>query len=140
MIIVLVDDATGDADRYDVPAGLAMRVRALLRDDEAAASRSPEMIAVGEIRIDPCARSVTVDTIPVKCTSVEYGILERLARAPGRVVTREELMRTVLERTASPLDRALDVHVSRLRRKLHHRGQAIITVRGIGYMLAWTPS
>jgi DNA-binding response OmpR family regulator len=136
VIIVLVDEGTGETDRYDVPAGLAMRVRALLRQDGGFAIRSPEVIAVGDICIDPGTRSVSVDGAPVKCTSVEYGILERLARDAGHVVSRDELMLTVCDREPTPLDRALDVHISRLRHKLHHRGRGIVTVRGVGYMLA----
>ena len=140
MIIVLVDEGTGETDRYDVPVGLAMRVRALLRQDGGSAARSPEVIAVGDIRVEPGVRSVFVDGAQVKCTSVEYGILERLARAAGHVVSREELMLAVCEREPTPLDRALDVHISRLRHKLQHRGGNIVTVRGVGYMFALPPS
>jgi DNA-binding response OmpR family regulator len=136
MTIVLLDDGTGETERYDIPPGLAVRVRALLRDRDGSGSRSNEAIAAGDICIEPFTRAVTIGGISVKCTSVEYAILERLARETGRVVSREELMLTACEREPTPLDRALDVHISRLRRKLRHRGRDIVTVRGVGYMLA----
>lgn len=94
------------------------------------------MIVVGDLCIEPRARSVRVDGVPVKCTSVEYAILECLAREAGRVVSRDELMLAACEREPSPLDRALDVHISHLRSKLERIGDEIVTVRGIGYMLA----
>jgi two-component system response regulator CpxR len=133
MIIMLVDDGTGETDRYEIPPGLAVRVRALLRDGGRAA---PDAIVVGNICIEPCTRSVTMDGLPVKCTSIEYAILERMARDAGQVVSREELMLSACERELSPFDRALDVHVSRIRRKLQQGGAKIVTVRGTGYMLA----
>jgi DNA-binding response OmpR family regulator len=136
MIIVLVDDRTGESDRYDVPAGLAMRVRALLRDPGPCTGAPVQALVVGNICVEPCTRSVTIEGVPVKCTSVEYAILECLARDAGRVVSRAELMLSACERELSPLDRALDVHVSRIRRKLRHSGAEIVTVRGTGYMLA----
>jgi len=134
MIIVLVDDRTGETDRYEIPAGLAVRVRALLRDGGEPVQRG--QIVVGNLYIDQCTRAVTIEGVAVKCTSVEYAILERLARDAGRVVSREALMLSACEREPSPFDRALDVHVSRIRRKLRHSGTEIVTVRGTGYMLA----
>lgn len=146
MIIVLVDDRTGETDRFDVPVELAVHVRALLRDTRrltrpafdlpSGAQGGPDTIVVGDVCIAPRTRSVTIEDVPVKCTSVEYAILERLARDGGRVVSREELMLTACDREPSPLDRALDVHISRIRRKLQQSGAEIVTVRGTGYMLA----
>ena len=94
------------------------------------------MIVVGDLCIEPRARSVKVDGVPVKCTSAEYAILECLAREAGRVVSREQLMLSACERQLSPLDRALDVHISHLRSKLNRIGGEIVTVRGVGYLLA----
>jgi two-component system response regulator CpxR len=146
MIIMLVDDRTGETDRFDVPAELAVHVRALLRDtrrldrppfdSRSRAQGRPDAIVVGDICIEPRTRVVTIEGTPMKCTSVEYSILERLARAAGGVVSREELMVSACDREPSPLDRALDVHISRIRRKLQQSGAAIVTVRGTGYMLA----
>jgi two-component system response regulator CpxR len=93
-------------------------------------------IEVGVIRIEPSARRVTVNAVAVDCTTIEYSILEYLARRAGTVVSRDELMEAVSGRHAAPLDRSLDVHISHLRRKLRHVGRRIVTVRGVGHMLA----
>jgi two-component system response regulator CpxR len=72
----------------------------------------------------------------VALTSIEYDLFEYLARAVGRVVAREELMSVVGRRDPSPFDRSVDVHISHLRRKLRAHARRIVTVRGVGYMLA----
>jgi DNA-binding response OmpR family regulator len=95
-----------------------------------------EVLEAGNIVVVPPARSVIVDGRRIALTSVEYGILERLAREAGRVVSRDQLMQAACGREASPLDRALDVHISHLRRKLHPCGSQIVTVRSVGYVLA----
>jgi two-component system response regulator CpxR len=95
-----------------------------------------EPVVVGELRIEPARRSVSANGAVVACTSMEYDILEYLARRAGEVVPRDALSAAACGRVASPLDRAIDVHVSRLRRKLHPHHQRIVTIRGVGYMLA----
>ena len=75
----------------------------------------------------------------VELTDVEYDLLEKLLRAPGRIVTREELVKDVLHRNLSPFDRSIDMHVSNLRKKLGHQVagvERIKTVRGVGYIYA----
>ena len=66
-------------------------------------------------------------------------MLETLLKSPGKVVTREELVENVLGRKFNPFDRSLDMHISRLRRKLGGNGMdddLVKTVRGTGYQLA----
>jgi DNA-binding response OmpR family regulator len=65
---------------------------------------------------------------------MEYEILATLVRATGQVVSRDAIMSTVFRRDANPLDRALDVHISHLRRKLGPCRDLILTVRSVGYM------
>ena len=86
--------------------------------------------------LKPAARQVHLDGRPLALTSIEYDLLEYLAREVGRVVPREELMAVVGRREPSPFDRSVDVHVSHLRRKLRVHARRIVTVRGVGYMLA----
>jgi two-component system response regulator CpxR len=76
-----------------------------------------------------------VDGTPVALTTVEYDILEYLVRAAGRIVPRNELMIALFQRRAKPFDRALDTHICNLRKKIGDRGDAIGTVRGVGYLL-----
>jgi two-component system response regulator CpxR len=75
----------------------------------------------------------------VDLTDVEFALLEALMRAPGTVVTREDISEGVLGRKFHPFDRSLDMHVSRLRRKLADSGAPeaqVKTIRGVGYQLA----
>jgi len=93
---------------------------------------------VGDLQLDPAAREVTMDGVPIDLTSVEFALLETLLRDAGHVVTREQLTETVLGRKLGPFDRVIDVHVSNLRKKLGraHGEERIKTVRGSGYVFA----
>jgi two-component system response regulator CpxR len=74
---------------------------------------------------------------PVELTSVEFNLLQVLLREAGRVVTRERLVDEVLSRKFSPFDRSIDMHVSKLRKKLGDSdggSDHIKTVRGVGYI------
>ena len=76
---------------------------------------------------------------PVELTSVEFNLLHVLLREAGRVVTREHLVDAVLSRKFSPFDRSIDMHVSKVRKKLgdsDRRSDHIKTVRGVGYIFA----
>jgi DNA-binding response OmpR family regulator len=114
---------------------LVARIRAVLRRSR---RRCPTraVVRVGDMRIDPSARTLSVNGHAVDCTTLEYDIVEYLARQAGTVVSRDQLFAAVFGRDASPLDRAIDVHISHLRRKLQPHGQRIVTVRGAGYLLA----
>jgi two-component system response regulator CpxR len=75
----------------------------------------------------------------VELTAVEFDLLEKLLRAAGRIITREELSKDVLGRSTSPFDRSIDMHISNLRKKLGHQSgllERIKTVRGVGYIYA----
>jgi two-component system response regulator CpxR len=79
---------------------------------------------------------------PVELTTVEFGLLEALMRSAGRIVTRDELAKNVLGRELSPFDRSIDMHVSKLRRKLGDLPdgeERIKTVRSVGYLYAAAP-
>ena len=73
----------------------------------------------------------------LELTDVEFGLLEALMRVPGKVVSRDELSQAVLGREFDPFDRSLDMHVSRLRRKLRRDDEEdrVKTIRGVGYQL-----
>lgn len=116
------------------PDDVAARVDAILRRERRAPPR--QVLDVGDIQITPASRIVRIAGGVVDLTSIEYDILEYLARDAGHVVSRDELMGAVCRREASPLDRSLDVHISHLRRKLQRHGSQILTIRGVGHMLA----
>ena len=121
------------------PDELASRVRAVLRRS-GAGPRAVEVIEAEGLRLIPTAREVWSGGAAVAVTTIEYDILEFLVRAAGRVVTRDELTAALYRRRVSPFDRALDVHVSRLRKKLGESGRRIRTVRGAGYLFGAGPA
>lgn len=124
------------------PRELVARIRAVLRrtrEAKPAGSAVPEIVRVGDIELDPGTRVVRRAGKPVDLTSVEFGLLEALLREAGRVITRERLAAVVLSRKFSPFDRSIDMHVSKVRKKLgdvEGENEHIKTVRGVGYIFA----
>src|SRR6267378_2203459 len=123
------------------PRELVARIRAVLRRTKPAgpADAAPEILSVGDVELDPATRNVYLSGAPVDLTSVEFNLLEVLLREAGRVVTRERLVNAVLSRKFMPFDRSIDMHVSKVRRKLgdsEEDGDHIKTIRGVGYMFA----
>jgi two-component system response regulator CpxR len=126
------------------PRELVARIRAILRrtknGEQGASGQVPSPIIVGDIELDPATRNVRHSGKPVDLTSVEFNLLEVLLREAGRVVTRERLADVVLSRKFSPFDRSIDMHVSKLRKKLgdsdENTEEHIKTVRGVGYIFA----
>ena len=116
---------------------LLARIRAIRRRNESTArERVSDPLIVEDLVLDPGSRVVKQHGIPVEVTDVEFSLLEALMRSPGKVVEREALSEQVLDRKFNPFDRSLDMHVSRLRKKLNGAGEELIkTVRGTGYQL-----
>jgi DNA-binding response OmpR family regulator len=113
---------------------LLARMRAVLRRTGLASIARPERFAASGLTLDTGTRTVAAGGETIHATSTEYEILEYLIRHAGRIVPRDELMAVVCQREPSSLDRSLDVHISRLRRKLADHARLIRTVRGVGYM------
>jgi len=123
------------------PRELVARIRAILRRTKPAKASdiAPEVLAVGDVELDPATRTVLRAGQPVELTSVEFNLLEVMLREAGRVVTRERLVNAVLGRKFMPFDRSIDMHVSKVRRKLgdtDEDGDHIKTIRGVGYLFA----
>jgi two-component system response regulator CpxR len=92
---------------------------------------------VGDVELDKNAWKVRRSGESVELTALEFNLLEVFLKATGRVLTREELAQTVLERQFDPFDRSIDMHVSNLRKKLGRQpdgSQRIKSVRGVGYV------
>jgi len=123
------------------PRELVARIRAVLRRTREGkpGGQLPDVVEVAGVELDPATRTVRHEGQLVDLTSVEFNLLEMLLREAGRVVTRERLATSVLSRKFSPFDRSIDMHVSKVRKKLGDReGEAehIKTVRGVGYIFA----
>jgi two-component system response regulator CpxR len=124
------------------PRELTARIRAILRRtnlEEPAGHKVTRKVTVGDVELDSGTRAVYRDGQTVELTAVEFDLLEKLLRAAGQIITREELSKEVLGRSSSPFDRSIDMHISNLRKKLGHQVGAIErikTVRGVGYIYA----
>ncbi len=110
---------------------LLERVKSLCRRDEE--EEDDGVIKTQGIVIDPLRHKVTVDEVPLQLTRSEFRLLETLARSPGRVFARSELLDAVLGDGTIVMERTIDVHIRAIRRKLEERAELVETVRGVGY-------
>ena len=97
------------------------------------------MLRAGPLAIDPAKHEVTVDGEAVRLTLTEFKLLSALVAARGRVLTRDQLMDKAMGTDAFVTDRAIDVHVTAIRKKLGAAHWLVRTVRGVGYSLRSSP-
>jgi two-component system response regulator RegX3 len=120
-------------------AELVSRVRALLRRRELdRAGRGFAFKRVGSLTLDLARHKVTLDEREMQLTPSEFRVLALLAQEPERVYSRREIMQHLWESSYVGDERACDIHISNLRRKLERspdEPERIVTVRGIGYKL-----
>ena len=115
------------------PKVLVARMRALFRRKTAREITNQETIQIHEIVINPGRFEVTVNSEPVDLTLTEFQLLHVLAKRPGWVFTRDQLINNIRGEDSFITDRSIDVQVVGLRKKLGNAGKYIQTVRGIGY-------
>ena len=120
------------------PRELVARVRAVLRRWEQA-NAGAEIVRVADLILDTPRMRVTVGGRPVELTATEFQLLAALARQPGRIFTRSQLLDTLHGIAVESYERAIDAHVKNLRRKIEanpRRPRYLLTVYGVGYKLA----
>ena len=119
------------------PREVVARVQALLRRTAGQTQGAPPSLTIGELEINSWGRSVKLRGVPVLLTPTEFRILEALAKSPGRVFTRDELLARAFGPDFDGMDRTVDVHVTNLRRKIEAEGEPryVVTVHGVGYRL-----
>jgi len=120
------------------PKELVARIRSVLRRSEAA--RVPgDVIRVGEIELNVPSMGLTISGKPVELTQTEFQLLATMARQPGRVFSRAQLLNAVHGVAFDSYERAIDAHVKNLRRKIEpdpHSPRYLLTVFGVGYRIA----
>jgi len=128
------------ADDYVVkpfsPRVLSARIKAVLRRKSVDDSVDNESVyRVGDLTLDTARHEVRVAGDRIDLTHTEIGIVQALARRPGHVLTRGQIVQAVQGDHVAVTDRSVDVHVVSLRRKLGDAGSYLQTVRGVGYRL-----
>jgi len=123
------------------PRELLARLRAVLR--RARPDPGSERLGAGGVTLDPASRTAQLDGNPVELTGLEFDILLALVRRAGRVIPRSALLAEAGRSDVTVNDRTVDVHISRLRKKLGDDSRApsrIRTVRGVGYVFSREPA
>jgi DNA-binding response OmpR family regulator len=130
------------ADDYVVkpflPRELLARVQAFVRRYRGDLAVRTGILHAGPLQLDTSSYTATLEGRPLTLSSTEFQLLHQFVKRPGKVFTRDLLLELVLGGVDEAFDRAIDVHVSRLRQKLGEdgRGASLIkTIRGVGYML-----
>jgi two-component system response regulator CpxR len=126
------------------PRELVARIRAVQRrgvtqKTEADQAGHPDLVTVGDVKLDTGTRTVRKAGKTVSLTAAEFDLLDMLLRSAGHVLPRKDVVHKVLGRNLDPFDRSIDVHISSLRKKLGHKikgMERIKTIRGIGYLYA----
>jgi DNA-binding response OmpR family regulator len=131
----LVGFALGADDYITKPFSMKLvlaRIGAMLRRREATLAKQ-DLLEAGPIRLDVNRFEVSVEGKPIALTVTEFGLLKALLAANGRVLSRGQLIDTVMGTGVAVTDRTIDVHMASVRKKLGEAAQWIQTVRGIGY-------
>jgi DNA-binding response OmpR family regulator len=118
---------------------LVARVRAVLRRTEAAREGGAEVLRVDDVEVDVPRMRVTVGGRPVDLTATEFQLVATMARQPGRVFTRSQLLDAVHGVAFESYERAIDAHVKNIRKKIEPvpgRPRYVLTVHGVGYRFA----
>lgn len=118
------------------PRELAARLRAVLRRTRPQKVHAVQLdLSIGNTHLNPADRSATYNDTDLGLTSAEFNVLKILLADAGNVVDKETLCQQALGRPMTAYDRSIDVHVSKIRKKLSARGgdDLIVNVRGIGY-------
>ncbi len=121
------------------PRELLARVKALLRRAEPQAGSGDDVLVFGRLEVDLGARQARLDGRPCDLTGHQFELLSVLARRPGRVLSRDQIMDALKGHPLEAFDRSIDVHISRIRAVIEDDPKAprrVLTVRGAGYVFA----
>jgi DNA-binding response OmpR family regulator len=120
---------------------LLARLATVLRraDSAGSAAEAGPSLAAGPLSIDTSKHEVTVDGEAIKLTLTEFKLLSALVGARGRVLTRDQLMDKAMGTDVFVTDRAIDVHITAIRKKLGKASWLVHTVHGVGYRLHESP-
>lgn len=111
------------------------RVKAILKRTNQETQEKPQTMDIGNIHIDLLTKQVSVNDLSILLTKKEFEILKLLAQSPGRIFSREEILDKIWANDGYVLERTVDVHITRLRKKLGEHGHHIVNRSGYGYCI-----
>lgn len=114
---------------------VAARVKAVIKRAGNAPAPAPPVIQIGAVRIELSTKSVTVNGQHLPLTKKEFEILVLMAQNPGRIFSREDILNRIWQNDGYVLERTVDVHITRLRKKLGEQGKIIVNRSGYGYCI-----
>ena len=114
---------------------VAARVKAILKRAGNAPVATPPVIQIGAINIELGTKSGTINGQSLPLTKKEFEILSLMAQNPGRIFSREDILNRVWQNDGYVLERTVDVHITRLRKKLGEYGKIIVNRSGYGYCI-----
>lgn len=114
---------------------VSARVKAVLKRTGIAGTTPSQEITIGDLIINTVTKNVTLKGLPVLLTKKEFEILSIMAKSPNRIFSREDILGRVWEDDGYVLERTVDVHITRLRKKLGEFGKHIANRSGYGYCL-----
>lgn len=114
---------------------VSARVKAVLKRTGIAGTVPSQEITIGELVINTITKNVTLKKQPILLTKKEFEILSIMAKSPNRIFSREDILGRVWEDDGYVLERTVDVHITRLRKKLGEFGKHIANRSGYGYCL-----
>ena len=118
-------------------AELLTRIRVLLRGAALSAGNSAPILYSDDLCLNLQTQQAWLRDEELSLTNTEFSILKCLVHSAGHIVSRDELAALLYQRESTPFERAIDMHISHLRKKMHRAGRAFIrTIRGVGYLLA----
>jgi two-component system alkaline phosphatase synthesis response regulator PhoP len=116
------------------PSVLVARIRAgLRRKKERTAPEADRLVSLADLTVDPVRHEVILGDLALDLTATEFAILHLLARRPGWVFTRSQIIEQIKGADYPVTERSVDVHIVGLRKKLGEAGPRVETVRGVGY-------
>ncbi len=115
------------------PKVLIARIRSVLRRHDSSTDEKKAVIIIGGLQIHPGKREVNINEKQIQLTFTEFELLHYLARRPGWVFTRDQIVNAIKGEDYPVTDRSIDVQVVGLRKKLGVYGKYIETIRGVGY-------
>lgn len=118
------------------PRELLARIKAVVKRTQNHPNKESDEFPNSLIQLDSEQRTCHINDVQIDLTGTEFDLLYELLKQKGQIVDKEQLSQTVLQRELQPFDRSIDVHISRLRKKLEfHHPKPIQSIRGRGYSL-----